>query len=434
MTFEQAYNYILSLSNIPRREFMADPKQCGLYIKRLQFFLDLIGNPEKKIPHYIHITGTSGKGSTTNFLHEILHRAGKKVASTTSPYPSTITQRWRVGNRFMSKEEFVSLVETCKPKLDEYARENKYELLSFFELTEALAFHWFAEQKVEWAVLEVGCGGRFDSTNVIPHKDVAVITNIGLDHVGLIGSNKKEIAEEKSGIIRGDCVVFTAEQNPDITNIIEEKATRPIHIIDPTSISQVELSVKGTSFSYQGKSYSTQAIGKHQALNASLAIDVASHIGISQYHIKKGIASAKQPLRLEVIETNPLLIVDGAHNEDKIASTVEGLLTLKKQNAYNNIHLVIGFSESKNIAQLCELLKQLSPTSVSCTRNTQNHFRKVAYPPNIAALFEDHHTSISLDPETALQWPRSQAEPEDLILVTGSVFLGGEIRGLWYTN
>ena len=110
MNFNQAYNYLLSLQSLPRKEYMKDPKHCSVYLKRLQFFLDILGNPEKKIPHYIHVTGTSGKGSTVAFLHSILNEAGYKVGSTQSPHPTTITERWQVGNKYMSKSEFVELI------------------------------------------------------------------------------------------------------------------------------------------------------------------------------------------------------------------------------------------------------------------------------------------------------------------------------------
>jgi len=116
MNFAEAYNYLLSFQNLPRKEYMNDPRHCQIYLKRLQFFLNILGNPEKKIPHYIHITGTSGKGSVVSFLHSILHSAGKKVGSTQSPHPTTILERWKIGNKDMSKKEFVDIITLIKPK------------------------------------------------------------------------------------------------------------------------------------------------------------------------------------------------------------------------------------------------------------------------------------------------------------------------------
>jgi len=197
MNFTEAYNYILSLSNMPRMEYMKEGNMCDWYLKRMQFFLDLIGNPEKKIKHYIHVTGTSGKGSTVSFLHNILQADKRKVGSTYSPHPTIITERWKVGNSYMTKKEFVEIVKYLKPKLDEYLEKTPYDMLSFFELTEAIGFIFFAQKKVDWLVLEVACGGRYDSSNIIPYKDVAAITNIGLDHVGIIGISARKYAYQR---------------------------------------------------------------------------------------------------------------------------------------------------------------------------------------------------------------------------------------------
>src|SRR3989338_869613 len=134
MSFTEAYNYLLSLSNLPRREYMTDPRHCGIYLKRVRFFLDLIGNPEKKIPHYIHIAGTSGKGSTTAFIHNILQMGGKHVGSTYSPHPTIITERWKMGGRYITKTEFIAIVAFLKPKLVFFKQKTAYEMLSFFEL------------------------------------------------------------------------------------------------------------------------------------------------------------------------------------------------------------------------------------------------------------------------------------------------------------
>ena len=223
MNFASAYNYLLSLQNLRRQEYMATNKHAALHLQRLEFLLSLLDHPEKKIPHYIHVTGTSGKGSVCSYLHQILLANGKRVGSTASPHPHTILERWRVGRRIMRPVEFVRYVEILKPILDKYLRTTSLEPPSFFEITEAIGLLFFVEQRIEWAVMEVGCGGRYDSSNVIPNKDLAIITNIGLDHVGVIGNNKKEIAQEKAGIIKRGCWVLTNETNPQILPIFQKE-------------------------------------------------------------------------------------------------------------------------------------------------------------------------------------------------------------------
>ena len=173
---------------------MEDPRKCGTYLKRLQFFLDLIGNPEKKIPHYIHVTGTSGKGSVCAYLESILRASSKKTGLYISPHPTELTERWQINGVQMSKKEFVQIVTELKPKIDEHMRKSPYDILSFFDLTTAIALYYFAQKKVEWAIIEVGCGGRYDSTNVIPYKDVAVITNVGVSPTDILSYTQKKIS------------------------------------------------------------------------------------------------------------------------------------------------------------------------------------------------------------------------------------------------
>lgn len=435
MTFTQAYDWLLSLSNFPRKEYMSDPRHCSWYLKRLQFFLDILGNPEKKIPHYIHVTGTSGKGSVTAMLHSILNESGKKVGSTYSPHPTTILERWKVGNKQMSKKEFVELIEYIKPKLDEYIKSTPYDMLSFFELTEAIGFVYFARKKVDWAVLEVACGGRYDASNIIPHKDVAVITNIGLDHVGVIGNNKEEIAYEKSGIIKPGCAVFTGERDKKLLSIIEKeckknkvglsKINSMSYALCPKSEDIRHKTYDINEFKYRNTRYSLSVLGKHQAKNATLCIDVAKYLGISDKQIKKGLSKTQLPIRMEIISKKPLIILDGAHNPDKIRSTVH---TVKNQKSKIK-NLVVGFSENKDTTSMIRQLAKLEPKSIACTRYTNNAFRKVADPAELAKKFKKllpkSKVEIFLDPKDALDWSKKQ---KNGIIVTGSIFLAGQLR------
>ncbi|MBT3539241.1 hypothetical protein HOF40_03080 [Candidatus Parcubacteria bacterium] len=418
MTFENAYNWLLSLSSMPRKEYMDDPRKCGWYLKRLQFFLDILENPEKKIPHYIHVTGTSGKGSTVSFLHSILNVSGKKVASTYSPHPTTILERWKVGNAYMTKREFVELIEFIKPKLDEYIRTTPYDMLSFFELTEAIGFVYFVRKKVEWCVLEVACGGRYDASNIIPYKDIAVITNIGLDHVGIIGNNKEEIAHEKAGIIKTGCEVFTSEKNKKILEVIESECKKK----------KVKLH---THKSLPRQEFNLKALGKHQIKNAELCFNIAKYLNIPENKIKIGLRNAHQPLRMEVVSKNPTIILDGAHNHDKIKSTVETVTQIFRPDK-NNLHLILGFSADKNISKMLKSLSTLKPKTIAVTKNTTNPFRKVADPQMISKqlkkLLPKTKIEIFLDPKDALEWSKKQSKKEDIILSTGSIFVSGELH------
>ncbi|HAT03690.1 MAG TPA: hypothetical protein DCS29_02850 [Candidatus Magasanikbacteria bacterium] len=451
MNFNEAYNYIISLSNLPRKEYMTDPRHCGWYLKRLQFFLDILGNPERKIPHYIHVTGTSGKGSVTAYMHSILHAAGKKVGSTYSPHPTCIIERWKIGNKFMTKKEFTELVEYIKPKLDEYTATTPYDALSFFEITEAIGFLYFTKHKVDWAVLEVACGGRYDASNIIPWKDIAAITNIGLDHVGLIGNNKSEIAYEKAGIIKRGCTFFTTEKEKRIIDVLTKEAKKYLDIKDikilNIPISQYpisNISLRGADFSYLNQSYHLPTIGNHQIKNAILCIEIAKHIGISEQAIRQGLKHVYQPLRMEIVSRSPLVILDGAHNPDKMKTTVSTIKNIPISprlpslrpgvagRQYPNTHFIVGFSGDKNIPNMIKQLSTLKPISIAVTRNTTNPFRKVADLQNVTKQFKKllpkTKIKLFLDPHDALIWTKKIAKTHDIILATGSIFVSGELR------
>jgi len=403
--------------NMPRREYMKDASMCDVYLKRLQFFLDILNNPERKIPHYIHVGGTSGKGSIVNMLHGVLLADGKKVGSHISPHATQITERWRIGNREMSKKEFVNLVKKIKPALDEYIRTSPYDMLSFFELNVAMTYLYFAENKVKWAVIEVGCGGRYEGTNIMPYKDVAIITNIGKDHTHILGNTKKQIAYEKAGIIKKGCHVFTMEKNSKILDILKKEA----ETVKAKSFTQIKYKDK------QG--LKLKSIGEHQKKNAFLVLSVAKKIGISEKNALKGLSSVKQPLRLEVVSDKPMTILDSAHNTDKMKTTVTAL---EKIGEKKEVNLVLGFSQNKEWKKMIDLLLELKPKKIFCTRQTQNIYRTVVTPQDISNYIKskksDIKTEIYIDPVDAFDQAKKKTKKSDIILLTGSLFLSGEIK------
>ncbi|MBI5222124.1 MAG: bifunctional folylpolyglutamate synthase/dihydrofolate synthase [Candidatus Magasanikbacteria bacterium] len=432
MNFTEAQNYLLSLHNLPRLEYLTDPSHCEVYLKRLQFLLDILGNPEKKIPRYIHVTGTSGKGSVCLFLDSILRTAGWRVGLNTSPHLQSITERFTINGKQISKKDFCQLVEYIKPKLDQYSATSPYDFPSYFEILEAMILLHFARKKVSWAIIEVGCGGRYDSTNVIPRKDIAVITNIGLDHVGIIGRNKKEIAYEKAGIIKRGARVFTQECNKKILGIIRrecKKQNASLKIFN-FQFSIFKQFLNKTIFNYQNDEYSLSCLGIHQIRNAILGIEIAKSLNIPHATIKRGLAKAKLPLRMETVSRNPLIILDGAHNPDKMKTTVDTIKNLKLK--IKNCHIVAGFSADKNISRMITQLASLKPKTIACTRNTTNPFREAADPSALAKQFKKllpkAKIKIFLDPSDAFAWSKSKTKTGDILLVTGSIFLSGELR------
>ena len=437
MMYTEAYQFITSLNNVARKEYLKTAKDCQIYLDRLQLLLDLLGNPEKKIPHYIHVTGTSGKGSVCLMLGNILRASGKRTGILTSPSPDGLVGRTEINGVPMSKPDFARVVSTIKLALERYVAIGTFDIPSPFEILTALSLLYFAERSVSWAVVEVGLGGRYDSTNVIPYKDVAVITNIGLDHAELIGPTKQDIAYEKAGIIKPGCTVFTGEKNAAILNIIKQECRAsgsPLILANTFFETTTPKKPFTVTFTFDGTEYTLPTLGNHQIGNAALCIEIARSLGIADAAIHKGLATVTLPIRMEVVSKKPLIILDGAHNPEKMKTTVETIHQLQaaSHNKLPAIHLIVGFSADKNITTMIKQLASLRPTSVACTRFTQNIFRKTMNPIELAKLFKRavplSTVQAFLDPREALAWSKQRQKAGDGLLVTGSMYLSGELR------
>jgi len=435
MTYLEAQQYILSLSNLETRNRRRKEYQGESKLREMQTLLDIFQNPERKIPHYIHVTGTSGKGSVCFFLFSLLTQKYKKVGMCVSPHPSTLLERWHFAGKQMTPTEFVEIVKEIKRGLLEYTRTTTLEMPSFFMIMTLIGFLYFAKKGARWAIFEVGIGGRYDSTNILPYKDYAVITNIGYDHMNVLGETKEEIAHHKAGIIKKGCKVFTMEKNAKIIKIFQQEAqshTAPLQIVKNISKS-LGSTLKGIAFEYSGTTYHLSVLGEHQIHNAILCIEIAQDLGMTQGEIKKALQKTKQPLRLEVVNTQPFIILDGAHNIDKIKSTVQSLLTLKNHiSQIKYIHLTVGLTKDRQLESKIRELAKLGPKTISCARNTTNPFSTVTDPREIKKWFQKYcpktKIEIFLDPQEAFLWSQKNMNKNDVLLSTGSIFYSGELR------
>lgn len=438
-SYSDAEAWLLSLSNLPRHSYSA-PSKRHLNRERIRRFLRLLDHPEKYIPHYIHITGTSGKGSVAVFLASILTAAGHHTGLMTSPHHTTLRERWQINGTMMSKPEFFEIIKKIQPVLEQYHKKFPEDNLSFFDLVTAIGFYYFAQKQIGWAVVEVGVGGRDDVTNVMPKKDVAVITTIGRDHQDLLGETLTEVTTHKTGIITRGARVFTMVTDPTLLSIIQKEVTRvrarEVTMSPLGSLHINSITADGTNFTYDSERYQITAPGVHQARNAALAIDIAKALRIPERSIKNGLKKAKQSLRMEIISHTPLIIVDGAHNPDKMITTIETTLTLKQSEKKNNIHLLLGFAQNdETLPKMIRQLTKLQPASVTCTRNTVHGLWPVAAPATIAKYWRRYLPSKKIvsfvDPMDALAHAQKQATSKDILLITGSIFLSGEIKKLF---
>ncbi len=409
-TFTRYYNavsYLEGLSNMPLKgDYLVQRQNLGVYLKRMRYFLDLLGNPDKGMK-YIHITGTAGKGSVTNMVHEIIHASGKKVGSFTSPFVTTTIEKIKVEDLYIDPNEFADIVEYLKPYIDHAYVYGPYGRPSYFEICFALAIIHFKRMKCEWVVLEVGLGGRYDATNVIEKPVITAITNIDYDHTAVLGKTLQKIAYDKAGIIKKGSIFCTSEQRPQILSLFKilcNEHNVPFNLV-PKQIC-------------------------YEEYNKKLATLITQKIGINDIHIQKGIHQSRLQCRFEVMQEKPLVILDGAHNRSKIRSTITNLKII----SYKKLHVIIGISEGKDSEAI---LKQIIPLadSVSITR-FQIRDRKCAHPKVLSRITRKYLKNNSciatfLDPTDALSMNLKNAGSRDLVLVVGSFFLAGELRKMW---
>lgn len=404
-----AVNYIEGLSNLPTdNEYIAsvNKRNSGVYIARMRYFLNLIGNPDKGLK-YIHITGTAGKGTVTNMVHEMIRSSGKRVGSFTSPFVTTSIEKIKFNDRYISPNEFADIVDYLKPFIDQAYISGPYGRPSYFEIFLAIAFVYFKKKQCDWVVLEVGLGGRFDATNVIEEPIVTAITTIDYDHTQVLGKTLKEIAYDKAGIIKSGSTFFTAEQRPALIEIFRNVCAA-------------------------NKVWLNQIIHKedYQEYNLALASRIAEHIGISNEHIEKGSKKSSLQCRFEIVQRKPIIVLDGAHNRSKIKSTV---LNLKKMK-FSKLHLIIGMADSKDDMSI---LKEIIPhANVIYFTRFQIKDRKCAHPKKLEQrakqfLSVGSKSIVNLDPQYSLSSALKHSRKGDVVLVAGSFFLAGEIRKKW---
>ena len=330
-----AYKRLLSLSNIEQVWSHSSPAALEVSLKRMRQLLKRLGNPEKAMK-YVHVTGTSGKGSVTQLMHEILRRSGEKVASYSSPHTTTYLERFRIDDKLAHPEALAHAIEDVIAAHEDHVLAGN-ECLTFFELNTCTAFLLFQRAGVDWCVLEVGMGGRYDATNVIPAPAVAIITNIDLDHTDYLGPTKIHIAKEKAGIIKPGCLVVTGETEAGPLKIIsaEAKQAKTPLLVIPNDMDD------------------------HLEHNADICRAAGLLLGMSPLVIELAIENTPPlPCRLEIIQENPRVIIDGAHNAAKMRATIAHLKHMRK----GKVHVVFGCKGLKDSVSMAAGITKIATT------------------------------------------------------------------------
>lgn len=379
-------------------------------IANFEAYLHTIGDIHKKLT-CIHIAGTNGKGSTLNDIRSVLQMAGYRVGTFTSPYLETHYDRIRINDKFISEERFLAYYDTYHQAWYEYE-------LSAFEIDTEIAFLYFYEQKVDVCLIEAGIGGRFDCTNVITPL-LSVITNIGMDHMEYLGASLTDIAWQKGGIIKLNIPAVIGDKNPEAVSVLTDichKLSSP-YVLTGTIIDPL-LKNQELHFTYNNERYILTQPAYYQANNAACAIE-ALRILKEQYQyqithsdITEGLRIANWKGRFETVWENPLIIIDGAHNEDGIRALCE---TIKTMGAIR-----ILFSALKD-KETSSMLKMLCTCSDDVTV-TEFAFYRCKKAVDLAA---DFPVSIEPDYQKAIQ---SALHDKKTLIITGSLYFISEVR------
>ncbi|MBE7648446.1 bifunctional folylpolyglutamate synthase/dihydrofolate synthase [Tenacibaculum finnmarkense] len=363
-----------------------------------------LGNPEKKIKT-IHVGGTNGKGSTSHLIASVLQEAGYKVGLYTSPHLKNFTERIRINGQEIEQESIIDFISQNKQFLEA-------QKLSFFEMTVGMAFDYFAKQKVDIAIIEVGLGGRLDSTNIIT-PEVAVITNIGLDHTQFLGETLPEIAYEKAGIIKNNISVVVGERQKEVEKVFIDKAN--------------ECNAKIVFASDQDYSYKTDLLGDYQSKNVKTAVKAIRQLKdfvVSEQNIKNGLLKVVENTNLkgrwQILQQYPKVICDTAHNKEGLIYTLAQL----KNEQYKNLHIVLGVVSDKDLAAILPMFPQ-NARYYFCKPNIIRGLseKKLKDTAEVFNLTGDLFGSVN----EAFESAKTQANSEDCIYIGGSTFVVAEI-------
>lgn len=417
LSYEECLDYIHS--------FFLLKKKAGLL--GISELLKLLDNPQDKLK-FVHIAGTNGKGSTTAMTASVLKSAGYKVGIFTSPYIVDFRERFVINDTMIPKEQLCSIVNNLIPLINSLHEQDIP--ITEFEVVTAIGMCYFASECCDIVCLEVGIGGLFDSTNVIDTPLVACITSISLDHTSILGDTIEQIAFEKSGIIKANTIVVTYPLM-DITAlavIMKQVYLTNSTLITPNgnSISIIQSDINKNVFSYNNTTYSIPLVGTHQIYNALCAIEICKVLCTKGFPITdeclvNGLSQVRWMGRLEVISTNPLLIIDGAHNCDgtlALANTIKSLENTKKIVVMGMLKDKDFLPCAKNIAECADIMFTVNvdnPRSLD-SATLASHIDKIL-PTYICDTMQDGiDKAIDLADET------------DAIILCGSLYLIGEFK------
>ena len=441
-TYKQAEEFLLQTIDYEKlTQYKYDTSTFDL--KRMEEMMCSVGDPHTK-RKTIHITGTKGKGSTAIIVSSILSRLGLKTGLFTSPHLTYLGERMKVNDKTISQETFVQLMNMLKPYIDKITAETPILMPTFFEIVTAIAFLYFEREKTDLSVLEVGMGGRLDSTNIIL-PEVSVITPVGYDHTDRLGKTLDKIAFEKAGIIKEGIPVISSIQEPDALAVISKTCNEKrsllylvgqdiliydIKVAQRNGIYGTECVIETWRNRY--KNIFLPLVGRHQVENCAAAIgslEVLAGKGVIKIDnelIVNALADIRCPARIEVISEEPLTIVDTAHT---VASMKILRESIKESFSFRKLVLVIGLSSDKDIEGVLKEIVSIS-NDLIFTRTGNPREADPEQMAVIAKRFSQNNLMVIEDIDEAMEEAKRIAKKDDLICITGSFFLAGKVKEL----
>ena len=398
---------------------------------RIKKFLEKIGSPEKNLK-VIHVAGTNGKGSTVNFIKDIL-KEDYKVGSFVSPHLITYCDRIKIGDKEISQDDFAAIGEFIIAKEPEIIED--YGELNLFEFLTIMAIIYFDREKVDIAVLEVGMGGRADSTNIFTSREklISIITSISMDHMEYLGNTIEEIADAKAGIITDNGLVLTTNKDPKILGVIDneaEKKSAEIYYSKDLESEIIKSDLKGIDFRVKlgdWEEFSLTQIGDYQvenALGAIYALYLLNKKGIlkiSTEKIRERIKSSSWAGRMEIVSRDPLIILDGAHNFDGIKKLVESIENFK----FKKLYLIMSILSDKEHKKMLEEISSFTDEVVFVNLD----YKRGTSPEELKKEASDYGLKAEvMSVEDAINHYQEKYEDGDLILITGSLYFVSEAR------
>lgn len=412
--------------------FINKAKKFGsrLDLTRIQKLCELLGNPQDKC-RFIHIAGTNGKGSISVFLSNILKSAGYKTGLFTSPFIYDFNERIQINNENISDESLLKVMEKVVLATEQMTAQG-FEHPTEFELITACAFLYFAEEKCDVCVLEVGLGGILDATNVIEKPLVSVITSISTDHTEYLGSTIAEIAKNKCGIIKSGCpVVSYPYQRDEAIMVIKETAKKSgssLTVCDDSTLKILKADISGNEFEYKGEIYKTTLIGKYQIFNAITAINVVDKLKnqgytVSLENVQNGLRCAKWPARFEILNESPVVVADGSHNEDGMRVFTENA---KKILNGKKCICVFGMLKDKEYEKCLKMLLGISETVI--VTEVDNPRKETAE--NLEKCAKKYFKNVYAEKENkdAMKKAKEIAGNDGVIIALGSLYMMKNIK------